>query len=90
MPAASWVSAGSGAAAWSSRVMVRSVNPRGLSPLAPPMSESTRTFAPVGPTRRMSKSSGKAAPLAVHWKPFSVRFTSVTVPVSPDTSMGEG
>ena len=46
------------------------------------------TVALLGAAAMMSLSSGHGSPLVV--KPSSDTFTSVTVPVSPETTMGDG
>ena len=57
VPLVSWVSAGSGAAAWSSRVMLAPVTGC-VTVLSPPTSDMMMASAPPGATRSRSRSSG--------------------------------
>jgi hypothetical protein len=51
----------------------------------PPTSDISITFCPAGPTTRISMSAGN-----VWVRLLSVTVARVTVPVRPDTTMGEG
>jgi hypothetical protein len=76
-----WTSSGSGAAASSSRV--RLIKFRSFEP---PVSDIRNAFVDgVGEARRMSMSSGHVCD-----NPVSVMFTSVIVPVSPETTQADG
>lgn len=93
VPLFRWVSAGRGLAAWSSIVtLVLLTGPDELL-LSPPMSDAITAFRVLpGDDTMMSASS-------IQWSPpasgrvsmsSSDTFTSVTVPVNPDTTIVEG
>jgi hypothetical protein len=93
VPLSRWVSAGTGLAAWSSKVTSAAFTGPDEVLLSPPTSDISITLAALlGADSMMSASSIQCRPPASGWVVMSskVTFTSVIVPISPETVMGDG